>query len=179
MRTLLGSLEKSLREKERELIKLYTLSLFAIILIAFVFYFPFFHVIGSLDKSLPWRFYLWIRPSKDLTEKDRQIRTYRYVEAYVGDLDYPPIRRKGVLYFIKKVVCFPGDFLLAEKGEFYCNGRLIAVAHPKSPSPPITFSGIVPQGYYFLLGTHRFSFDSRYIGLISSERITGVLLPLF
>lgn len=175
------SLLRSGKGSEREnLVKFFTFAFFFTLLVAFVFYFPYFHVIGSLDVSMPQRFYLWIKPSSDPREKDRQIRKYRYVEVYVGDLtQYPPIRKKKVLYLIKKVACFPGDYLLAGGGKFYCNGKLMGVAHPRSPSPPFSYDGVIPEGKYFILGEHPYSFDSRYIGLIDRGRVTGVLIPLF
>lgn len=180
MKTLLLKLEEDLRRKQRDLIKFFALTLIFILLVALIFYFPYFHVIGSLDASMPYRFYLWIKPSSDPEEKDLQIRKYRYVEVFVGDLtQYKPIREKRVLYFIKEVACFPGDYLLAKGGKFFCNGKLFALAHPQSPSPPISYNGRIPKGMYFLLGKHFFSFDSRYIGLISINRVTGVLIPLF
>ncbi|HHJ63328.1 MAG TPA: hypothetical protein ENJ61_00310 [Aquifex aeolicus] len=180
MRTLLQKLEESLKQKEKELTKFFLFSFIFYTALTFVFFFPYVHIIGSLDTSMPHRFYLWIRPSEDPEEKDAQIRKRRYVEVYVGDLtQYPPIREKGVLYLIKKAVCFPGDFLAARGGEFYCNGKLIAVAYPEAPVPPISYDGRIPEGRYFVLGIHPASFDSRYMGLVSLDRITGVLIPLF
>jgi len=180
MRTLLQRLEEDLKGKKDSLVKFFTFALFFTLLITVVFYFPYFHVIGSLDVSMPQRFYLWIKPSSDPKEKDKQIRKYRYVEVFVGDLTrYDPVRRKGVLYLIKKVVCFPGDYLLAESGKFYCNGRFIGKAHPKAPADPFSYRGKIPEGKYFILGTSSLSFDSRYMGLMDGRRITGVLIPLF
>ena len=180
MKTLLLKLEEGLKEKKDDLIRFWALAFIFTFVLTMVFYFPYVHITGSLDVSLPQRFFLWIKPSQDPKEKDLQIRRYRYVEVYVGDLTmYPPIRKKHVLYLIKEVACFPGDYLLAKEGKFYCNGKLIARAHPKSPSPPISYDGKIPEGMYFLLGKHPYSFDSRYIGLVPLERVTGVLIPLF
>ncbi len=180
MRTLLQKLEESLKQRERELTKFFLFSFILYTVLVFIFFFPYFHIVGSLDVSMPYRFYLWIKPSDNPKEKDAQVRKYEYVEVYVGDLiQYSPIRDKGVIYLIKKVVCFPGDFFLARRGEFYCNGKLIAVAHPEAPAPPVSYEGRIPEGRYFVLGVHPASFDSRYLGFISLDRITGVLIPLF
>ena len=180
MKTLLRRLEESLEKNKEKLIRFYFSVFITFLIITFVFYFPYIHVIGSLDVSMSRRFYLKILPPSDEKEKEKAIRKHGYVEIFVGDLEeYPPIKEKKVLYLIKKVVCFPGDYLIAENGKFYCNGRLIAEAHPESPSPPISFRGRIPEGMFFAVGEHPKSFDSRYIGLIPSRRITGLLIPLF
>lgn len=180
MRTLLVRLEKDLKRKRKELTKFFTLSFALSLILTLLFYFPPVRIVGSLDNSLSYRFFIRIKASDDPREKDKQIRKYRYVEAYVGDLlQYPPIREKRVLYLVKKVACFPGDKLEVRGDKFYCNGNFIARAHPESPFPPISESGVIPEGHYFLLGTHPRSFDSRYMGVFPIRRITAVLIPLF
>lgn len=160
-----------------DLSKFYVGSFLITLLIAFVFYFPYAHVIGSLDSSMPYRFYLWIYPGDN--NKEEKIRRYRYVEVYVADLtQYPPIEKKGVRYLIKKAVCFPGDTLETKGMAFFCNGEYIGEAVRMSV-PNFTYKGEIPEGYYFVIGTHPKSFDSRYLGLISEERITGVLIPIY
>jgi len=173
MRTSLQRLEKSY------LVKFFLFAFVVSLIFAFLFYFPLFRVVGTLDNSMPQRFYLWIKPSQDPKKKDEQIRKYRFVEAFVEDLDYLPIKKKKVKYFVKEVVCFPKDYLLAKEGKFYCNGKFLGQANPRSPHPPISYDGEIPEGYYFLMGKNPFSFDSRYMGLISIDRITGVLIPIF
>jgi len=166
-------------EKNSNLVKFFLFAFISSLLFAFLLEFPLFHVVGALDNSMPYKFYLWIKLSSDKREKDEQIRKYRIVEIFVKDLDYVPIKKKRVKYLVKEVVCFPKDYLLAKDGNFYCNGKFLGKAHPLSPHPPISYDGVIPEGYYFVMGKHPFSFDSRYMGLISIDRITGVLIPIF
>jgi len=36
----------------------------------------------------------------------------------------------------------------------------------------------IPEGYYFVVGTHPRSYDSRYFGLISKKEIISKIEPL-
>jgi len=181
MKILLRRLEERLQEEKKTFRTLALSYSLALLFVTLLFYLPFFRIIGSLDYSLPYRFFLWIKPASDPKEKDGQIRKYGYVEVYVGDIQdkYTPLKKKGVLYLIKKVGCYPGDVLTFKGGAFYCNGKRLGRAHPEAPAPPFKWNGRIPKGHYFLIGTHPRSFDSRYMGFFSLDRITGVLIPLY
>jgi len=132
---------------------------------------PFVRIIASKDISLPYKVFLEIR-------KFREIRKGDYVEIYVGDMKLP-IRKGKVKYLIKQVVCVHEDKLVYRDGNFYCNGKLLGKVHKEAPSKPFKYNGTIPDGFFFVMGKHERSFDSRYIGLIPKERIVAKLIPLF
>ena len=86
--------------------------------------------------------------------------------------------------FIKQIYCVPGDVIVRKGRWFYCNGKKIAYALEKTKKgQPLSPWGIrkivIPEGYFFVKGKSRRSYDSRYYGLISKSRITGCYKPLF
>lgn len=84
---------------------------------------------------------------------------------------------------VKRVIGKAGDLIRVEKGEVMVNGHRLPLLE-SSPSgllySPI-FEGKIPDGYLFLAGNHRESFDSRYaeFGLIAVEEIEERLWPIF
>ncbi|NDJ27688.1 S26 family signal peptidase [Campylobacter sp. MIT 12-8780] len=80
--------------------------------------------------------------------------------------------------FAKYVRCKDGDMLSVKGLEYFCNGKLIGVAKTKDKNgkevKPFVFDGIIPQGKYFVMGTHERSYDSRYWGFVDKNLIQGV-----
>jgi len=145
----------------------------AFLLVVVPFYNPLFSVVGSLDVSLPYRFFL-------RTSLIKSIEKGSYVEIDVSGRRFPELLKgKKVRFLIKRVVCTEGDLLEYREGSFYCNGVFIGRVHPDSPSPPFRYSGRVPGGHFFAVGTHPRSYDSRYMGFFRREEVTGRVYPLF
>jgi len=98
----------------------------------------------------------WLYPDKIISEKQRSI---------------------------KEVVCFPGDILEVRGRDYYCNGVYLGRAKERSRKgvsvDNFKWNGPVPEGMYFVKGVHPDSYDSRYYGFVSKERIIGVGRPLF
>ncbi|MBF4374117.1 S26 family signal peptidase [Vibrio anguillarum] len=83
--------------------------------------------------------------------------------------------------FVKSVGCVSGDTLQNRQGSFYCNEKWLGNALDSMGDPdlePFEFSGKIPEGYFFALGTHPSSYDSRYFGLIESAKAQPVN-PIF
>lgn len=80
--------------------------------------------------------------------------------------------------FTKMIVGVPGQAITVVDGAIYVDGTLVARAKRKTrrglPLEPIE-AGVIPQGHYFVLATHKDSLDSRYkvTGLVSEDRIVG------
>lgn len=85
--------------------------------------------------------------------------------------------------FIKRAGCTSGDTLKVESDYYYCNGHYLGHAKRKSlagePIAPFVFNGVVPDKMIFAIGDHPDSYDSRYVGFVSRDRIRGVAWALF
>lgn len=81
-------------------------------------------------------------------------------------------------YVLKKVAGVPGDRLDIRDGKVRINGDVVAeglenaVLYKKLPSQ-LERSETIPVGSYFVIGTARFSNDSRYWGYLTTDRISG------
>lgn len=79
---------------------------------------------------------------------------------------------------IKRVAGVPGDRVSVENRFVFINDQPVAFAKPTSrtgePLRPLN-SGAIPEGFFFALGDHPDSFDSRYArpGLIHSSTVRG------
>jgi len=88
-----------------------------------------------------------------------------------------PYYRKGQK-FLKEVGCMPGQTLSvdAEK-NYYCDGVWLGRARDTDvkgkPVRNFVFSGKVPEGKFFAMGTHSRSYDSRYWGFVDLSSVTG------
>jgi len=85
---------------------------------------------------------------------------------------------------LKKVGCLPGEQLtMDEANRFFCNGRSLGQALEADskgrPLPRFSFTGPVPAGKLFMVGTHPRSYDSKYYGFIDVHEISHQALPLW
>jgi|JFJP01.1.fsa_nt_gi conjugal transfer pilin signal peptidase TrbI len=85
---------------------------------------------------------------------------------------------------VRKVGCSEREKLTRnENGDFFCHGLFIGKALEKdslgNPLPQFQFSGKIPIGSLFMIGENPDSYDSRYYGLIQTNRIIGKAMPLF
>jgi len=120
----------------------------------------------NLTESLPYRLF-WISDNASFDKGG-------YV---MFDSPSPKLTKP----FVKSVGCISGDTLENRHSHFYCNDVWIADAIPQTTEAdliPFQFNGKIPEGYFFALGTHPSSYDSRYFGLIESAKAKPVK-PIF
>lgn len=123
------------------------------------------------QSSLPYK--LWI------TYKDLSI-----------DSDYvlfiPPktkYTQQDNLQYLKKVICKENDYLQVNSNkEFYCNSKFIGKASDYdfhlNPVDYFKFNGVIPKDKYFVVGTHKLSYDSKYFGFIDKKSILRKAKPI-
>lgn len=98
---------------------------------------------------------------------------------------YVPHPRRHTL--IKQVACLPGQRLSVIGNSYYCDGFFLGSAVTRTrdgkPISPWKMENgqelTIPEGLFFLMNHNAHSYDSRYYGPVSRERITGCMLPLF
>lgn len=87
--------------------------------------------------------------------------------------------------FIKRIVGAPGDVVEGKNKKVFVNGKPYENSHevhkekeviPKEMNPRDTFGPVtVPPGSYFVMGDNRDrSYDSRFWGFVSMEKIKGL-----
>lgn len=92
---------------------------------------------------------------------------------------------KGAL-LAKKIACTPGEVLEIIGLDYFCNKDYLGKAKLKSATgiPVVPFNPcgikvackyIIPEKFYFVIGDSKDSYDSRYFGLVSEEKIVTKL----
>lgn len=84
----------------------------------------------------------------------------------------------------KEVGCAPGDTLVVQGKDYYCNGneylgKAKDYALNGERLDHFVFNGPVPEGKVFVAGHHKDSYDSRYFGFVGVEAITARAYPVF
>jgi type IV secretory pathway protease TraF len=97
---------------------------------------------------------------------------------------------------VKRAGCLAGDELLVKGRDYYCirkGGRetvFLGAAKERAKSgvkvdqfnpcgKEYECRARVPEGYVFVIGDHKDSYDSRYFGWVPYERIIAVARPIF
>jgi conjugal transfer pilin signal peptidase TrbI len=92
---------------------------------------------------------------------------------------------KGEFYFVKRVVCLPGDMLTVnpQTRKFFCNGKFIGKALTVSckgyKAPLFVWNGTIPKNRYFVMGETKCSYDSRYWGFVKRNQIKAKIYLTF
>jgi conjugal transfer pilin signal peptidase TrbI len=95
----------------------------------------------------------------------------------------------GTEHFLKIVKGVPGSVVTSKPigggyTDFFVDGQSVGIAKPISlrhlPLEP-GHTGVIPEGQYYVAGTHADSFDSRYavIGWIDRKRLIGRAYKVF
>lgn len=131
----------------------------------------------NLTHSLPGTVFLI---EKHVHPKKGELAAF----VYGGGGPYP----KGA-YFLKIMKGVPGDTVSAKDAgngyhAFFVNGNFVGRAKPlSSTGQPLTIgpTGVLPQGNYYMVGTHPDSLDSRYnwVGWVNDSQIVGRGVRIF
>jgi signal peptidase I len=120
----------------------------------------------NTNKSLDGSVYIVNRLKKHFKKGDLVVFYFK------GSKYYPPKYR-----MIKLIRCLPRDTLSAKGRNFYCNNRFIGEAKQRDKqgkdTPLFVWDGMIPEGRYFVMGTHIDSYDSRYWGFVEQKDIIG------
>lgn len=118
---------------------------------------------------------------KDLVVFDREWRD----KISKGDIIYFSLPIETPYYkkssnFGKIVMCMSGEELKTKGFDYYCNKEYLGTAKTTDkdgkPVEQFVFNGKIPNGSFFVMGTHPRSYDSRYWGFVSERDIKGVAL---
>lgn len=116
-----------------------------------------------------------------------RIKLGDYLLFHLQEGEHQPFIRQGLKennVLIKAVGCIPGGFLTKDAdGVFYCQQTRLGKALTKDSNgnllPVFNFTGPIPKGSYFMIGTNPRSFDSRYFGLIHDDAFLSKALPIW
>ncbi|RUM31336.1 MAG: peptidase, partial [Aquifex sp.] len=86
-------------------------------------------------------------------------------------------------YLLKEIGCYPGEILVTKGLDYYCDGRYLGTAKQKGSDGRIVghfeYNGTVPEGEYFMRGTHPRSYDSRYFGFVKRAAVVRGAKPIW
>ena len=130
----------------------------------------------TLTPSLKHRVYWLVRNPERVVRGDYVLFRHRELTSRMG--------MKKSEDVLKIVGCNEGELLTVDgQKRFYCNGDYLVRAKDVSlkgePLQHFAFNGPVPAGFMFVMGQHRDSYDSRYIGFVEKSRIKAKAYPLF
>lgn len=128
----------------------------------------------STTPSLEYKHFLI--DTKNKSYEKESIITFKYDKE-------PKYNNKKGDYLTKIVKCMQGEFLQFKDNSFYCNDKKIAdftdVDLDFKKVDPFFYSGVIPKDKIFVVGTHKYSYDSRTFGLIDRSSIVGKTIGIF
>lgn len=85
--------------------------------------------------------------------------------------------------FLKYAQCVAGDTLTVSGRSYFCNGEFmgnaVLMSSDGEPMKNFVYNGEIPQGYFFALGSHPKSYDSRYWGFVKDEDVKATASKMF
>ena len=133
------------------------------------------HFMVALSPSVKYRIFYYKR---NFQQSDLQAGTYVVFDMYTN------IHENCLpCQVVKKIGCTEGNNLHVNKNNFYyCNdeylGTIKHFTKTGVPLYPFYFNGPVPQGKLFVIGDHKDSYDSKYVGFINKSDVKAVALPV-
>ena len=129
-------------------------------------------VTGSLRYKLFWT---------DLAPDVSKISKGSYVRF---ELHHPLLVNPVTHMAIKEVVCAGGDSLrVDDHKQYFCNEQALGAAKDKALTGALlkhfVFNGVVPQDALFVMGHHKDSLDSRYVGFVNRSMVKQIAYPLY
>lgn len=129
----------------------------------------------SVTPSLPYTVFLINK--KNLNFKKNDLIVFKYPGENIYNF-------KKNEQFVKVAICLPGDLLhVNDNLEYFCNGKKIGTAAKEDSQGKLLkhfyYSGQVPEGKYFVIGTHPKSWDSKYWGFVEHSSILATAVGIF
>lgn len=160
------------------------LSKIKIILTSKLFYFGLFLIffIPYIYSKLPIRI--------DITQQNSLENsiwiTYSDVNRETEYILFTPPKSKYIknekIQYLKKIGCKEGMYLEVLNDSYFCNNELIGKALKydgnNKPLTQFIYNGYIPKDNYFVIGTHELSYDSKYFGFISKDKVLRTATPL-
>jgi type IV secretory pathway protease TraF len=156
-------------------------------------------VFGLLFLAIPG----FILPSKFIYSSGDSVKYRLFWKVSGGELsydDYVVVKMPVEDFFakgsniVKRVGCLAGDELLVKGKDYYCIRKgeeavFLGTAKERARSgekveqfnpcgKEYECRARVPEGCVFVIGDHKDSYDSRYFGWVSYERVIAVARPL-
>lgn len=104
-------------------------------------------------------------------------------EPKVGDNIALVFPEKPKHQFLKPVSAVEGDFVCSQDGTLSINGSDVAVALKKDSKgnalPRTEICRKLEKDEFFVLSSHKRSYDSRYFGPVKRLQINGVIWPIW
>ncbi|MEN6317915.1 MAG: S26 family signal peptidase [Syntrophaceae bacterium] len=133
----------------------------------------------SLSPSLGYRLF-WLTPVT--SGQEIQIGEYVLFPAPKVFSQLAGIKLPDSATAMKRLMCKNGQTLTVKDRDFFCDNNFIGAAKEKTllgkPLPLFVYNGVIPDGKLFVMGNHRDSFDSRYIGFIDRTSVEATGTPL-
>ena len=145
--------------------------------------------LAAIGTALPYKISVTITPSLN-----KRMYWINHNPAHVGHGDYVLFRFRNEKItsimanknqdMMKIIGCDEGELLTVDANKhFYCNGEYLVKAKDLSlkgePLQHFIFNGKIPEGFMFVMGQHKDSYDSRYFGLLEKTRTIAKAYPLF
>jgi len=133
----------------------------------------------SISPSLSYKLF-WLTPVK--SGQEIQLGDYVLFPAPKAYSQLAGINLHDSAKAMKQLKCKDGQTLTVQGLQFFCDNIFIGMAKEKTLSGrPLTlfvFNGVIPDGKLFVMGSHRDSYDSRYMGFIDRNSVEATGTPL-
>lgn len=130
-------------------------------------------VVYARTPSVEYRFFFIVKKSPSDVKKGDYV-LFRINDRYFSTLA------------VKRVSCTEGEVVWRAGRDFYCGNTYMGTAKEHSLKGERLEAFLsdnqkltLEEGYVFVSGNHRDSYDSRYFGPIKKSRILAVLVPVF
>lgn len=133
--------------------------------------------VWNLSESLPQHFFLielGVQPTKG------DFIAFKWVKDDTTPMNPYPY---GTI-FVKLLEGVAGDVVVEKDREFFIDAKSLGHAKPlskKGQPLEVGYTGVIPDGAFYVRGTHRDSLDSRYslLGLVKKENVLGRAIAIF
>lgn len=154
------------------------IALCMVFLILGVMYLSPWHVAVVRHHSVRYKMVIWTENKGDL-----KLSVGDYVLVPWKGEDPNGVGLKDGLLLVKRVGCLDGGVLSFDGHVMFCDNDWLGVPSGKTPESnkilkpyPYASSQVLKSTEMFLIGDHQRSYDSRYLGLFSTQNVLGKVI---